>query len=171
MVFLNLLTFGLWGKLGRLTHYAVDAVLISTILAGMRRSTGLSFKTERISVGENKDANKMRPPEPGSPHRPPTPTLTPSGSQSVIGDINQPAVLPVPACCLHFAVGVSAAPSVRTSGYKEEGREEAGESEGRRCLVCLVCRCCYSIHHVVDKGIVIFSTKRAFFLLGCSYII
>lgn len=24
---LNLLTFGLWGKLGRLTHYAVDAVL------------------------------------------------------------------------------------------------------------------------------------------------
>ncbi|KAI1383928.1 DUF1748-domain-containing protein [Hypoxylon trugodes] len=58
MVFLNLLTFGLWGKLGRLTHYAVDAVLISTILAGMRRSTGLTFNTERISVGENKDANK-----------------------------------------------------------------------------------------------------------------
>jgi len=25
--FLNLLTFGLWGKLGRLTHYAFDAVL------------------------------------------------------------------------------------------------------------------------------------------------
>ncbi|KAI0020127.1 duf1748 domain-containing protein [Xylariomycetidae sp. FL0641] len=66
MVFLNLLTFGLWGKLGRLTHYAVDAVLISTILAGMRRSTGLtpfgdgvrpSVKTERIA-GENNDVNK-----------------------------------------------------------------------------------------------------------------
>lgn len=25
--FLNLLTFGLWSKLGRLTHYAFDAVL------------------------------------------------------------------------------------------------------------------------------------------------
>ncbi|KAI1371838.1 hypothetical protein F4677DRAFT_463727 [Hypoxylon crocopeplum] len=59
MVFLNLLTFGLWGKLGRLTHYAVDAVLISTILAGMRRSTGLTLNTERISVGgDNKEANK-----------------------------------------------------------------------------------------------------------------
>ncbi|KAI0150098.1 DUF1748-domain-containing protein [Hypoxylon sp. NC0597] len=58
--FLNLLTFGLWGKLGRLTHYAVDAVLISTILAGMRRSTGLtpSFNTERVSIGEGKEANK-----------------------------------------------------------------------------------------------------------------
>ncbi|KAI0002857.1 DUF1748-domain-containing protein [Xylariaceae sp. FL0662B] len=58
MVFLDLLTFGLWGKLGRLTHYAVDAVLISTILAGMRRSTGLSFRTERVSIGDNKEANK-----------------------------------------------------------------------------------------------------------------
>ncbi|KAF3069752.1 DUF1748-domain-containing protein [Daldinia decipiens] len=58
MVFLNLLTFGLWGKLGRLTHYAVDAVLISTILAGMRRSTGLTFNTERVTVGETKEANK-----------------------------------------------------------------------------------------------------------------
>ncbi|KAI1404356.1 hypothetical protein F4819DRAFT_483752 [Hypoxylon fuscum] len=56
--FLNLLTFGLWGKLGRLTHYAVDAVLISTILAGMRRSTGLTFNTERVTVGGDKDANK-----------------------------------------------------------------------------------------------------------------
>lgn len=25
--FLNLLTFGLWGKLGKLLHYSVDAVL------------------------------------------------------------------------------------------------------------------------------------------------
>lgn len=43
--------------LGRLTHYAVDAVLISTVLAGMKRSTGLTFKTDRAS-GENKDMNK-----------------------------------------------------------------------------------------------------------------
>jgi hypothetical protein len=51
----------LWGKLGRLTHYAFDAVLsklvavvvavvvaannpsVSTILAGMKRSTGLTY--------------------------------------------------------------------------------------------------------------------------------
>jgi hypothetical protein len=58
-MFLNLLTFGLWGKLGRITHYAVDAVLISTILAGMRRSTGLtpSFKTDRVA-GDNKETTK-----------------------------------------------------------------------------------------------------------------
>ncbi|KAJ8114838.1 hypothetical protein ONZ43_g4809 [Nemania bipapillata] len=54
---LNLLTFGLWGKLGRLGHYAFDAVLISTILAGMRRSTGLTVKSERIT-GENGEMNK-----------------------------------------------------------------------------------------------------------------
>ncbi|KAI0473513.1 hypothetical protein GGR56DRAFT_675995 [Xylariaceae sp. FL0804] len=57
MVFLNLLTLGLWGKLGRITHYAVDAVLISTILAGMRRSTGLTVKGERIG-GDNPDMNR-----------------------------------------------------------------------------------------------------------------
>ncbi|KAH9892186.1 hypothetical protein F4778DRAFT_751156 [Xylariomycetidae sp. FL2044] len=57
MVLLNLLTFGLWGKLGRLTHYAFDAVLISTIIAGMRRSTGLTFQKDRIG-GENKEMNK-----------------------------------------------------------------------------------------------------------------
>ncbi|KAI1182674.1 hypothetical protein F5B17DRAFT_435390 [Nemania serpens] len=54
---LNLLTFGLWGKLGRLGHYALDAVLISTILAGMRRSTGLTVRSERIT-GENTEMNK-----------------------------------------------------------------------------------------------------------------
>ncbi|KAI1193133.1 hypothetical protein F5X97DRAFT_315218 [Nemania serpens] len=57
MVLLNLLTFGLWGKLGRLGHYAFDAVLISTILAGMRRSTGLTVRSERIT-GENTEMNK-----------------------------------------------------------------------------------------------------------------
>lgn len=43
---------------GRLTHYAFDAVLISALLAGMKRSTGLtpSVKTEAIS--ENKEVSK-----------------------------------------------------------------------------------------------------------------
>lgn len=43
--------------LGRVAHYAFDAVLISTILAGMKRSTGLtpSFKKEAIS--KNEDVN------------------------------------------------------------------------------------------------------------------
>ncbi|EGS22268.1 uncharacterized protein CTHT_0017870 [Thermochaetoides thermophila DSM 1495] len=54
---LDLLTFGLWSKLGRLTHYAFDAVLLSAFLAGMKRSTGLTFKTERLA-GENKDLEK-----------------------------------------------------------------------------------------------------------------
>ncbi|PMD24739.1 DUF1748-domain-containing protein, partial [Hyaloscypha hepaticicola] len=53
--FLNLLTFGLAGKVGKLAHYAFDAVLISAFLAGMKRSTGLTFKKE--SLTENKDIN------------------------------------------------------------------------------------------------------------------
>ncbi|PHH80628.1 hypothetical protein CDD80_631 [Ophiocordyceps camponoti-rufipedis] len=59
MVLLNLLTLGLWSKVGRLTHYAIDAVLISTVLAGMKRSTGLtfSFRTEKVS-GENREVSK-----------------------------------------------------------------------------------------------------------------
>ncbi|KAG6149924.1 hypothetical protein E4U11_008535, partial [Claviceps purpurea] len=56
---LNLLTFRLWSKVGRLTHYAFDAVLISAFLAGMKRSTGLtlSFRTDQVA-GENKDISK-----------------------------------------------------------------------------------------------------------------
>ncbi|KAM0232449.1 hypothetical protein ACHAP5_010733 [Fusarium lateritium] len=55
MVLLNLLTLGLWSKVGRLTHYAFDAVLFSAFLAGMKRSTvNNSFKTDRVA-GENKD--------------------------------------------------------------------------------------------------------------------
>ncbi|CAK7265771.1 hypothetical protein SEPCBS119000_001682 [Sporothrix epigloea] len=56
---LNLLTFGLWSKFGRLTHYAFDAVLISAFLAGMKRSTGLtpSIKSDKIA-GDNKEMNK-----------------------------------------------------------------------------------------------------------------
>jgi len=44
--------------LGRLTHYAFDAVLISAFLAGIKRSTGLtpSVKTEKIT--DNKEAKK-----------------------------------------------------------------------------------------------------------------
>ncbi|KAK4464352.1 hypothetical protein QBC42DRAFT_295164 [Cladorrhinum samala] len=53
MVLLDLLTFGLWSKLGRLTHYAFDAVLISAVLAGMKRSTGLTVKAEKF--GDDKD--------------------------------------------------------------------------------------------------------------------
>ncbi|KAI8869910.1 DUF1748-domain-containing protein [Ramicandelaber brevisporus] len=34
--------------IGRIAHYAVDAVLLSTALAGVRRSTGLQFNTEKI---------------------------------------------------------------------------------------------------------------------------
>jgi hypothetical protein len=49
MALLNLLTFGLAGKVGRLAHYAFDAVLISTILAGMKRSTGLTLRAEKVT--------------------------------------------------------------------------------------------------------------------------
>ncbi|KAG9243642.1 protein of unknown function DUF1748 [Calycina marina] len=56
-MFLNILTFGLWGKLGRLTHYAFDAVLISAFLAGMKRSTGLTPSIKRDSITDNKDVN------------------------------------------------------------------------------------------------------------------
>ncbi|KAL1922486.1 uncharacterized protein VTP21DRAFT_10025 [Calcarisporiella thermophila] len=38
--------------LGRLLHFAVDATLVSTALAGVKRSTGLSIATEKI---ENED--------------------------------------------------------------------------------------------------------------------
>jgi hypothetical protein len=34
---------------GRLAHYAFDAVLISTILAGMKRSTGLSLRADKVT--------------------------------------------------------------------------------------------------------------------------
>lgn len=30
-------------SLGRLTHYAVDLVLLSTVLAGVKRGTGFSY--------------------------------------------------------------------------------------------------------------------------------
>ncbi|CAD6448285.1 a56b861a-9cd9-4691-bbcf-62bbcdc0f41e [Sclerotinia trifoliorum] len=55
-MFLNLLTFGLAGKLGKLTHYAFDAVLFSAFLAGMKRSTGLTPSLKK-DVSENKELN------------------------------------------------------------------------------------------------------------------
>ncbi|KAK1757153.1 hypothetical protein QBC47DRAFT_378514 [Echria macrotheca] len=59
MVLLNLLTFGLWSKLGRLTHYAFDAVLFSAFLAGMHRSTGLTPRLKKDKVaGENKNVRE-----------------------------------------------------------------------------------------------------------------
>ncbi|KAL5095497.1 hypothetical protein Trisim1_000270 [Trichoderma cf. simile WF8] len=81
MVLLDLLTLGLWSKVGRLTHYAFDAVLrknslgplpcvfampnvllnlhvtVSAFLAGVKRSTGLTFKSDKVA-GENKDISK-----------------------------------------------------------------------------------------------------------------
>ncbi|KAK2074090.1 hypothetical protein P8C59_008324 [Phyllachora maydis] len=42
---------------GRVTHYAFDAVLFSAFLAGMKRSTGLAFHTEKIG-GENTEVSK-----------------------------------------------------------------------------------------------------------------
>ncbi|KAJ5137669.1 hypothetical protein N7526_003902 [Penicillium atrosanguineum] len=41
---------------GRLTHYAFDAVLFSAFLAGVKRSTGLTLKSEQIS--ENKEVKR-----------------------------------------------------------------------------------------------------------------
>jgi len=38
--------------LGKLAHYGFDAILISAFLAGVKRSTGLTFQTEKI---ESKD--------------------------------------------------------------------------------------------------------------------
>ncbi|KAK9380497.1 uncharacterized protein V2V93DRAFT_380720 [Kockiozyma suomiensis] len=34
--------------LGRLVHYSVDLVLVSALLAGVKRSTGLMLKTDTI---------------------------------------------------------------------------------------------------------------------------
>ncbi|BDD64137.1 hypothetical protein MAP00_008982 [Monascus purpureus] len=42
--------------IGRLTHYAFDAVLISAFLAGVKRSTGLTLNSDKIT--ENKDVKK-----------------------------------------------------------------------------------------------------------------
>jgi hypothetical protein len=43
--------------LGRLTHYAFDAVLISAFLAGMKRSTGLTPSLKKDSITSNKEVN------------------------------------------------------------------------------------------------------------------
>ncbi|KAI9567310.1 hypothetical protein HD554DRAFT_2024032 [Boletus coccyginus] len=35
--------------LGRFVHYAADAILVSTVIAGIRRSSGFTIETNRIS--------------------------------------------------------------------------------------------------------------------------
>lgn len=35
-------------KMGKLVHYSIDAVVISAMLAGIKRSTGLTPKTSQI---------------------------------------------------------------------------------------------------------------------------
>lgn len=40
------------GTLSKLFHYSVDAVLISAVFAGVRRSTGLTFNSNQV---ENSD--------------------------------------------------------------------------------------------------------------------
>ncbi|KAF8501735.1 hypothetical protein F5888DRAFT_1674883 [Russula emetica] len=35
--------------LGKLAHYAIDAMLLSTVVAGVKRSTGFALDTEFIS--------------------------------------------------------------------------------------------------------------------------
>ncbi|KAL1986785.1 hypothetical protein VTN96DRAFT_5650 [Rasamsonia emersonii] len=42
--------------LGRLTHYAFDAVLISAFLAGIKRSTGLTLNSDKLT--DNKDIKR-----------------------------------------------------------------------------------------------------------------
>ncbi|KAF5863903.1 hypothetical protein ETB97_009189 [Aspergillus alliaceus] len=44
--------------LGRLTHYAFDAVLVSAFLAGVRRSTGLTPSLNSDNITDNKDFKK-----------------------------------------------------------------------------------------------------------------
>ncbi|KAJ5774220.1 hypothetical protein N7457_009116 [Penicillium paradoxum] len=44
--------------LGRLTHYAFDAVLFSAFLAGVKRSTGLTPSVNSDKITENKDVKK-----------------------------------------------------------------------------------------------------------------
>ncbi|KAJ1957728.1 hypothetical protein IWQ62_005029 [Dispira parvispora] len=41
--------------LGRLIHYAADAVLVSAVLAGIRRSSGLTLKTDTVENKELRD--------------------------------------------------------------------------------------------------------------------
>ncbi|CAG8577904.1 9571_t:CDS:2 [Paraglomus brasilianum] len=42
--------------LGRLLHVTVDAVLVSAVLAGIKRSTGLGLASEKIESKDLRDA-------------------------------------------------------------------------------------------------------------------
>ncbi|KAK3832633.1 MAG: hypothetical protein JOS17DRAFT_742308 [Linnemannia elongata] len=38
--------------IGKLAHYAADAILVSAVIAGIKRSTGLSVATEKIESSD-----------------------------------------------------------------------------------------------------------------------
>ncbi|KAF8945803.1 hypothetical protein BGZ47_001940 [Haplosporangium gracile] len=38
--------------IGKLAHYAADAILVSAVIAGVKRSSGLSVATEKIESSE-----------------------------------------------------------------------------------------------------------------------
>ncbi|KAI5809106.1 hypothetical protein DFH27DRAFT_251228 [Peziza echinospora] len=42
--------------LGKVVHYSVDAILFSAFLAGVKRSTGLTLKTEKIESPDIRSA-------------------------------------------------------------------------------------------------------------------
>jgi len=44
--------------LGRLTHYAFDAVLISAFLAGIKRSTGLTPRVNSDKISDSKEVKR-----------------------------------------------------------------------------------------------------------------
>ncbi|KAK9451623.1 uncharacterized protein V1518DRAFT_409057 [Limtongia smithiae] len=43
-------------SIGRIIHYSVDLVLVSAVLAGVKRSTGLAFKTDSIESTDVRSA-------------------------------------------------------------------------------------------------------------------
>ncbi|VVT56414.1 uncharacterized protein SAPINGB_P005046 [Magnusiomyces paraingens] len=44
------------GTIGKIVHLSVDLVLVSAVMAGVKRSTGLTLKTGEV---ENKDAKNL----------------------------------------------------------------------------------------------------------------
>ncbi|KAI0715831.1 hypothetical protein C8T65DRAFT_572899 [Cerioporus squamosus] len=44
--------------IGRVTHLLFDAALVSTVLAGVRRSSGFTIETEKISDGTLRSATE-----------------------------------------------------------------------------------------------------------------
>lgn len=46
--------------LGRIVHYAVDAVLVSTVVAGIRRSSGFAWASQASCPASNTNVNGVR---------------------------------------------------------------------------------------------------------------